>query len=230
MSIDADKLFNELQAFRQVDTVRERNNLKNIEYCNKVLTRVFGALGVKHEHIFHREFRLTCTLPDGSSNYFDVYNTIVVAGDESTYEYDQTAKKWLLTRYLVDDVAIDLSDRYADFYYQMNDVYHNLQLVYNDDYSKLDLIDEGTGQMMTINIPTMKHAMVLKFLHTLPFDRVNKLYTEVSIYPIVEAHKTVVAFLIVRWYKDSIFTIIPKDVIRIIAKKIWESRYAWYGF
>ncbi len=219
--MDHKKLSRELQAIRGVDTHRRNEQLIKIAYCNKVLKRIFSALGIQFDHIERQQYMLTV---NDSQLYVD--GNIVVECPNNAYEYDTKSKKWLVTSYTIDDEETVLSNIYEDFYARGHDVYTNHLVVYNDDYTKLVIKDEVTSEHVSMSIP-VHCASVLRLLHTLPFDRIKKLYSDVMIYPIVEAHKTTVAFLLIRWYRQSIFTIIPKDVIRIIAKKIWEYRYTW---
>ncbi len=52
----------------------------------------------------------------------------------------------------------------------------------------------------------------------------TNVYTKYEKYPIMKYRQSVHTFLMIRWFRNSIFDILPKDVVRLIAKEIWAFR------
>ncbi len=53
---------------------------------------------------------------------------------------------------------------------------------------------------------------------------IKKLYERYMEYPIIEYQQLVLTFLMIRWFRDSVLSVMPKDVVRLIAKEIWALR------
>lgn len=56
-------------------------------------------------------------------------------------------------------------------------------------------------------------------------DLIRFLYHQICRFPILETQESCFCLLMIRWFRDSIFSCLPKDVMKIIVKMIWNERY-----
>ena len=69
-------------------------------------------------------------------------------------------------------------------------------------------------------------AAVCQILMKYPLDHLHlaEIYDKYDRYPIMEYYHSTMTFLMIRWFRNSVLSIIPKDVVRVIAKEFWNLR------
>ncbi len=82
------------------------------------------------------------------------------------------------------------------------------------------------GDLCTrIKIPS-DIATVRKIISVYPYLNkcVGLLFKRYYAHPIIEYQQLTLTFLMIRWFRQSVLSVIPKDVVRLIAKEIWALR------
>ena len=69
-------------------------------------------------------------------------------------------------------------------------------------------------------------APIVEILQTYPYKdkNISKLYEKYYTFPIIEYQQLVFTFLMIRWFRNSVLSVFPKDIARLIAKEIWALR------
>ncbi len=69
-------------------------------------------------------------------------------------------------------------------------------------------------------------AEIYDILSKYPYQmgHIQHTHTKYEEYPIMEYYYSVMTFLMIRWFRKSALSVIPKDVIKIIAKELWALR------
>ncbi len=73
---------------------------------------------------------------------------------------------------------------------------------------------------------TTLEAIILHILYKYPYTHkhIRSVYEKYENYPIMEYYYGTMTFLMIRWFRVSVLSIIPKDVVRMIAKEFWALR------